>query len=186
MGKAAKGNTSADKSPDIKVFAEGKDEAGRRYFLLGANGKPIPNFPPVLVSRLIGSKKNEVLGELANAGFGLFTPTAQRVFIESVQKWGTKTSSFRVATKIGWHDGSYVLPDKIIGSSENIYASLAELDSGRNRKVPREKQPFGLADTRWQALRQQFAPHVCGVSGLYWANFAFRVRSTVRRLSNLR
>ena len=119
----------SDTPPHISVIAEGVDEWGRRYFRFGVGGKPIPNFPPVLVSRLIGNKKNEVLGDLANAGFGLFTPTAQRAFIKSVQEWGTKDPSFKVATRIGWHGGNYVLPDVIIGPNKNIYPSLAELNS---------------------------------------------------------
>jgi hypothetical protein len=39
-------------STQICVIAEGTDEWGRRYFLLGEKGEPI-SFPPILASRLI-------------------------------------------------------------------------------------------------------------------------------------
>ena len=117
----------------ISVVAEGKDELGRRYFLFGAEGEPIPNLPPVLASRLI-KDRNAVLGELVDAGFGLFTGTEQRVFLKSVQKWGKRDASFRVATKIGWNGRTYVLPDKIFNPKQNVYRLLEDPNPETIRK----------------------------------------------------
>jgi putative DNA primase/helicase len=113
----------------INVVAEGTDELGRRYFLFVTEKESIPNIPPVLASRLI-EDRSKVLAELANAGFGLFTATEQRVFLESVQKWGKRDASFRVATKIGWNGRTYVLPDKVFNPDQNVYRALGELDAG--------------------------------------------------------
>lgn len=125
MAKKTKTNLSP-----VTVIAEGKDEWGRRYFLFGAGEDPIANFPPVLASRLI-TKQKEVFGELANAGFGLYTSSEQRLFIESVQKWerGNNVPSFKVATKIGWNGPTYVLPDQSFNSQQNVYPLLEELNS---------------------------------------------------------
>src|ERR1700683_3673711 len=128
MGKAAKGTTSTAKSLDINVFAEGVDEAGRRYFLLGANGKPISKLQPILASRFASDKK-AISSALTNAGLNLISTPAQTAFFNSVQKWEMEDPSFEVTTRVGWHGGSYVLPDMIIGPNNNIYALLAELDS---------------------------------------------------------
>jgi uncharacterized protein (DUF927 family) len=114
-------------STQISVIAEGKDELGRRYFLFGAEGEPIPNLPPVLASRLI-KDRNAVLGELVDAGFGLFTDPEVKVFRGSLQKWGKKNPSFRVATKIGWSGLTYVLPDKIFNPQRNVYPVLEDLN----------------------------------------------------------
>ena len=127
MAKAAKEATT-DKSPDISVIAEGKDEWGRRYFLLGVAGKPVTKLPPILASRFASDKKG-ISSALTNAGFNLIAPTAQTAFFNSAQQWQTTDPSFEVATKIGWNGGSYVLPDMIIGTNKDIYASLGELDS---------------------------------------------------------
>jgi hypothetical protein len=133
-------------STQISVIAEGTDEWGRRYFLLGEKGEPI-SFPPVLASRLI-SKRNEVIAELVNAGFGLFTNTAQNEFTASIQKWKKRESSFRVAAKIGWVGRSliYVLPDKIFNERRNVYP-LLELSA-----VTREKYRVSANDSleQWQ------------------------------------
>lgn len=56
----------------LGVTAEGKDEWGKRYFLVGSSGEPMPSFPPMLASRLI-NKKSEVIAELVDAGINLFT-----------------------------------------------------------------------------------------------------------------
>lgn len=55
MGKDANGTAGA--SPDVRVIDEGLDEAGRRYFLLGVEGKPIPNLQPMLASRFSEDQK---------------------------------------------------------------------------------------------------------------------------------
>lgn len=120
--------TNTNLSPHISVIAEGKDEWGRRYFLFGAGGKPISNLPPFLASRLI-NKKQEVFGELANAGYGLFTSPTQNSFLKSLQQWGKKKPSFTVATKIGWNGPTYILPDKIFNPRQNVHRLLEELDS---------------------------------------------------------
>jgi putative DNA primase/helicase len=119
-------------STQITVIAEGKDEWGRRYFRLGMRGEPIP-LPPIPVSRFF-RQKSELLEELANAGFGLFTSPAQREFSSSVQMWGQKEPTFRVATKIGWNGLTYVLPDKIFNRKPNVYSLLDELNAETIRK----------------------------------------------------
>src|ERR1039458_2922110 len=88
--KTARGVIPTEASSEISVIAEGVDEWGRRYFRFGEEGKPIPTLRPVLASRLI-QNKNEVLGELMDAGFSLVTPQAQKTFFESVQKWENKS-----------------------------------------------------------------------------------------------
>jgi putative DNA primase/helicase len=127
-----------DPAIEISVIAEGSDEWGRRYFLLGAGEKPIPGFPPVLASRLI-QQKQEVLGELANAGLGLYASSAQRKFFDKLQKWGKKDATFKVATKIGWNDGTYVLPDKVSNPRRNVYTILGELDPDTVEKYRRSE-----------------------------------------------
>jgi putative DNA primase/helicase len=124
--KARVSKAETNVSPPISVIAEGKDEWGRRYFRLGESGEPIPNLQPVLASRLI-NKKQEVFGELVNAGYGLFTSPTQNSFLKSVQQWGQKGSTFRVATRIGWNGRTYVLPDKIFNPKRNVHALLEEL-----------------------------------------------------------
>jgi putative DNA primase/helicase len=114
-------------STQISVIAEGKDEWGRRYLLLGERGRAI-SFPPILASRLI-SKKTEVVAELVNAGFNLFTESASKEFIASVQKWKGEPS-FRVATRIGWNNDTYVLPDKVFNPDQNVYRALGEEQAG--------------------------------------------------------
>lgn len=130
-------------APDIsvipEVIAEGKDEWGRRYFLFGVGGKPISNLPPVLASRL-DTKRQEVFGALTNAGYGLYTHATKNAFLESLQQWGTKDSSFKVVTKIGWNGTTYVLPDKIFNPKQNVYRLLEELDSNMIAKYRVSKQ----------------------------------------------
>jgi putative DNA primase/helicase len=138
--------TNTNLSPDISVVAEGEDESGRRYFLLGAGGEPIPNLRPVLVSRLI-NKKQEVFGELANAGYSLFTSPTQNSFLDSVQQWGKEKPSFKVVTIIGWNGTTYVLPDKIFNPRQNVHAQLDELDSNTIAKY-RVSKKDSLRD--WQ------------------------------------
>jgi hypothetical protein len=128
MAKKTKKNLSL-----INVIAEGKDERGRRYFLFGADGEPIVTVPPVLASRLIENRQ-KVLIELAEAGFGLFTSPEQRVFLESVQKWGKEDASFKVATKLGWNGWTYILPDKTFNPQQNVYRLLEELDLDAHNK----------------------------------------------------
>jgi putative DNA primase/helicase len=88
------------------------------------------------------------MAELVNAGFGLFTNTAQNEFTASIQKWKKRESSFRVATKIGWIGRSliYVLPDKIFNERRSVYP-LLELTA-----VTREKYRVSANDSleQWQ------------------------------------
>jgi putative DNA primase/helicase len=114
-------------SNTVTVIAEGEDERGRRYFRLGIDAKPILNLPPILASRLV-KNKSDVLGELVNAGVPLFTSPSQQLLFQSVEDWGKKRPSFRVATRIGWNGGTYVLPDQSFGSTENISLSFDELE----------------------------------------------------------
>jgi putative DNA primase/helicase len=116
-------------STQISVIAVGRDEAKRRYLLLGKGGKPIPNLPPILLDRFF-NKKAELFAELGHAGHGLFTAAAQNEFLASVEKSGDKQPSFRVATKIGWNKDTYVLPDKVFNPDQNVYRALGELDAG--------------------------------------------------------
>jgi putative DNA primase/helicase len=118
----------SDTPPHISVIAEGVDEARRRYFLLGVEGKPDPKLPPMLASRF-SDDQTRVSSALTNAGVNLISSTAKTAFFKSVQEWGKKEPRFRVANKMGWHGGNYVLPDVTIGPNKNIYPSLAELDS---------------------------------------------------------
>ena len=137
--------TNTNLSPDIsvipEVIAEGKDEWGRRYFLFGVGGKPIPNLPPVLASRL-DTKRQEVFGALTNAGYGLYTYPTKNAFLESLQQWGKKEPSFKVVTKIGWNvpTYTYVLPDRIFNPKQNVYRLLEELDSNMIAKYRVSKQ----------------------------------------------
>jgi putative DNA primase/helicase len=118
--------TKRSPSTQLSVIAEGRDEAERRYLLLGKGGKPIPNLPPILVDRFF-NEKPKLLAELAHTGHGLFTGPAQREFSDSVQNWGAKEPSFRVATKIGWNGLTYVLPDQVFNPHQNVHPVLEDL-----------------------------------------------------------
>jgi putative DNA primase/helicase len=134
MAKKVKRNFATE----ISDIAEGTDEWGRRYFLLGAEGKRIPHLPPILASRLISNRK-EVVGELVNAGFNLFTRSAEGAFVEKIQKWGKKQPSFRVATKLGWNGQTYVLPDRIFNPQKYVYSLLDELNRNTISKYRKSK-----------------------------------------------
>jgi hypothetical protein len=141
MAKKANTNLSPDISVIPEVIAEGKDEWGRRYFLFGVGGKPIPNLPPVLASRL-DTKRQEVFGALTNAGYGLYTYATKNAFLESLQQWGKKAPSFKVVTKIGWNGLTYVLPDKIFNPRPSY--------STRYRKAKASKGLTGsFGDRSW-------------------------------------
>jgi putative DNA primase/helicase len=86
------------------------------------------------------NKKQEVFGELANAGYGLFTSPTQNSFLKSVQQWGKKDPSIKVVTKIGWNGPTYVLPDRIFNPKQNVYRLLEELDSNMVAKYRVSKQ----------------------------------------------
>ena len=131
-------SSSKKTTPKLQVISEGEDEWGRRYLLIGVSGKPMPNFPPILASRLI-NKKSEVIAELVNAGINLFTSRAQAEFFASIQNWGTKPATFRVATKIGWNGNTYVLPDQIFNPRTDVYAMLNELDPDILAKYTKSK-----------------------------------------------
>src|SRR5215475_12058035 len=107
MGKKPKQQAT----PNVTVIAEGRDEWGRRYFRLGRDGEPIPKLPPFPVRQFVETP-TEVLAALANANCGLFTRSARTQFFVSIQDWGAKKQSFKAATRVGWNDGTYVLPDR--------------------------------------------------------------------------
>jgi putative DNA primase/helicase len=132
-------------SPQISVIAEGRDEWGRRYFRLGEEGEPL-QLRPVLTTRLVNQPK-EVMASLTNIGVSLFSREAQQKFISSVQEWKRAQPSFKVATRIGWNDDSYVLPDKIFNRRPNIYPVLDELKPSMMAKY-REAEDYFLED--WQ------------------------------------
>jgi putative DNA primase/helicase len=132
-------------STQLSVIAEGRDEWGRRYFRLGERGEPL-QLRPVLATRLVNQPK-EVMASLANIGVSLFTGMAQREFIASVQKWKPEQPSFKVATRIGWNDDSYVLPDRIFNRRPNIYPVLDELRASMMAKY-REAEDYFLEE--WQ------------------------------------
>ena len=117
----------------ISVIAEGTDELGRRYFILAAEGEPIVTLPPILASRFSDDQKG-VSSALTNAGFNLIASVAKTAFFNSVQNWGKKEPSFRVATKIGWNGWTYVLPDKVFNPKKNVYPVLDELNAGTIEK----------------------------------------------------
>jgi hypothetical protein len=73
----------------ISVIAEGRDEWGRRYLLLGEGGKPAPKLPPMLASGFSADQKT-VSSALTNAGFNLISSGAKTAFYNSVQSWGKK------------------------------------------------------------------------------------------------
>src|SRR5450830_1832963 len=146
MAKKSNKNLAPHISVIPEVIAEGKDEWGRRYFLFGVGGKRIPNLPPVLASRL-DTKRQEVFGELTNAGYGLYTYATKNAFLESLQQWGKKAPSFKVVTKIGWNGTTYVLPDKIFNPRQNVHRLLDELDSNMIAKY-RVSKKDSLQD--WQ------------------------------------
>ncbi len=127
--------TRTQSTPQISVIAEGKDEWESRYFLLGTEDEPLPDLPPVPVGRFFKDKQG-ILADLANAGYGLFTPAAQRAFFDKAQAWGNEPPSFRVASRIGWNGSTYVLPDKTFAlprrssnGKRKVYPLFGELDS---------------------------------------------------------
>src|SRR4051812_31387845 len=119
--------------PKVTVIAEGKDEWGRRYLLLGKNGEAIKGVPPICVGRL-HSNLADVYADLANVGINLFTASAKRDFTDALQKWGHQKSTFRVATKLGWSGSDYVLPNVTIGNAKDVYPVLGELGADQLHK----------------------------------------------------
>ena len=100
---------------------------GKAIFLAWCRRKTISKLPPMLASRF-SDEQTSISGALTNAGFSLITSAAKSAFFNSVQSWGKKEPSFRVATRIGWNGRTYVLPDKIFNPKQNVHALLDELD----------------------------------------------------------
>jgi putative DNA primase/helicase len=98
----------------IIIKGEGRDEWGNRYFKLAVKGSDV-NLPPFSMEQ-IGSDPNSLYKALSNAGVNIFTPKAKTAVLELLQAQQQQTSTFKVATRLGWNSGAIVRPDEIVGS----------------------------------------------------------------------
>jgi putative DNA primase/helicase len=109
------------------VKGEGRDEWGNRYFKLTVSGSGM-DLPPFSMHQ-ISSEPDALYKALSNAGLNVFTRKAKNAVLEILQGQQHAPSSFKVATRLGWNSGAFVLPSKIIGQpSRRLEPSFRHLD----------------------------------------------------------
>jgi putative DNA primase/helicase len=111
----------------IIVKGEGRDEWEHRYFKLRVKGSQM-DLPPFSMHHI--SSDPDILYEaLSNAGLNVFTRKAKNAVLELLQAQQHTPSKFKVATRLGWNSGAFVLPDKTIGKpNETLEPSFRHLD----------------------------------------------------------
>ena len=109
-----KRKTSAPTS-QISIMGEGRDEWGNRFFKLAVRGAD-DDLPPFSMKQ-ISSASESLYNALSNAGLNIFTPKAKKAVLELLQVQQRTSSTFKVATRLGWNSGAIVRPDEIVGSA---------------------------------------------------------------------
>jgi putative DNA primase/helicase len=128
----------------VIIEGEGRDEWGRRYFKFSINGSA-HDIPPFPVEQLV-KEPTQLFAALANAGWNGFTTKARNELLDRLQRRKPKALRFRVATRLGWNSGAYVLADEIIGEPkkplEKAFGGLdrAMLEKYRAKATLREWQ----------------------------------------------
>jgi hypothetical protein len=128
----------------VRIIGEGRDEWGRRYIKFCVEGSE-RDIPPVAVEQLV-SDPTRLFAALADAGWNGFTRAARNELLLRLQERKPKAPAFRVATRLGWNSGAYILPDVNIGDPEEplekVFGDLdpLKLDKYRARGTLQEWQ----------------------------------------------
>jgi putative DNA primase/helicase len=124
---SSKKTESSSTKSRVKIHGEGRDEWARRYFKFSVDGSDndIPPFPVEHFFR----ESTQLFAALANAGWNGFTKKARNELLARLEKRKPKTAVFKVATRIGWNSGAYVLADETIGQPKKwLETSFGDLD----------------------------------------------------------
>ena len=122
-----------DPASRIRIVGEGRDEWDQRYFKIEVKGNE-SKIPPMKATRIIDDPKS-LFGPLTNAGCNLFTPGAKEGVIKGLQRWKPTGQSFKVATRLGWNSGAFILPSGEIGQpSQPLEMMLNDLDPAMRQK----------------------------------------------------
>ena len=116
----------ASTHPRIQIIGEGHDQSGKRYFKLSVSGSAV-DIPPFSMDQLVKPKALWI--ELNDAGANLFTTEAQNQLLAQLQRYKRSEPSFRVASRLGWDSGAFVLGNEIIGTPDlQLERSFRHLD----------------------------------------------------------
>ena len=135
----------ASTHPRIQIIGEGHDQAGKRYFKLSVPGSAV-DIPPFSMEQLVKPKALWI--ELNNAGANLFTTKAQNQLLAQLQRYKRSEPSFRVASRLGWDSGAFVLGNEIIGTPDlRLERSFRHLDHQMLAKY-RVREPSKIGRTK--------------------------------------
>lgn len=116
--------------PGLELEGEGTDESGNAYV------RVVVTFAEerrALVWRL--DDMRHAIPPLINLGARLHTPASERELLDRVQTRPARKPSFSVATKLGWHENAFVLPDVVIGlPSRPVELFLQDMDTDSKSK----------------------------------------------------
>jgi hypothetical protein len=113
MSSPERSKTSALKTR-VRIEGEGRDEWKKRYFKFSVDGST-HDIPPVPAEQLV-KETTPLFEALANAGSNAFTKKARNEVLEKLQRRKPQPPVFKVATRLGWNSGAYVLPDQTVGN----------------------------------------------------------------------
>ena len=134
------------KSPtsQILIKGEGRDEWKNRYFKFAVRGSK-SDIPPFSAQEIISNPKGLFI-ELINAGASAFRKSAREQLLDLLDKRKPTTATFRAVTRLGWNRGAFVLPNEIIGhSDEHLEPSFRQLDQ---QQLAKYRVKYTLQD--WQ------------------------------------
>jgi putative DNA primase/helicase len=100
----------------IRIEGEGRDEWNKRHFKFSVDGSD-HQIPPIAAEQLV-KEATPLFAAFANAGWNGFTNKARNEVLERLQRRKPRSPTFKVATRLGWNSGAYVLPDQNIGKPE--------------------------------------------------------------------
>jgi putative DNA primase/helicase len=139
-----KKSKSSNATRRVLIVDEGLDEWGNRYVKLQVKGSD-RDVPPFKVADLVRDP-TQLFAALANAGWNGFTSKARNELLKKLEERKPKAPTFNVATRLGWNDEAFVLPDRIFGRPdkplETVFSDLDQtmLAKYRTRRSLKEWQ----------------------------------------------
>src|SRR4051794_36998384 len=132
MAKKGDGNHNAKSSArlieHIKVIGFGKGSLGERFVKLRIKEGERRRWVLLRTDNLHGGNLTDQITRLNQKGAHLISARARTAFMELIQKTGSPEMTFRVATRPGFHGGSFVLPDIVLSDgSKRVEKYLEDL-----------------------------------------------------------